>query len=81
MKLEDHPEVFALLLSAFGILSAVSYSAHMNTLFINIKIKLIPICKQLHIRIRIDRKLERVCIVFSYNRFAFSFIFSRVGLV
>ena len=45
MKLEDHPEVFALLLSAFGILSAVSYSAHMNTLFINIKIKLIPTYK------------------------------------
>lgn len=69
VKFELHPRIFiiTLPLTTCGILTAVSYSTYINALFINIKIKLISFGKQcntrwrLQVRIRIDRKLKRVC--------------------
>ena len=57
---------------------AVTYSTYINTLSINIKIKLIPFGKQrdtgriFQAGIRIDRKLERVCFERLYDRFILS---------
>ena len=55
------------LLMSVGILTAVPYSTYINALAVNIKIELVPLGKQcdtgriLQVRIRIDRKLKRVC--------------------